>query len=298
MPELPEIEGYVTGLKAHVQGQTLERVRLKSPFLLRSVEPELAAFEGRELSGVGRLGKRLVLGFAGAGSLVLHLMIAGRLRWKAPGAGLPGKAGLLALDFPGGTLILTEQGSKRRASLHAVAESADLGPHDPGGLDPRGASAEAFNEALRAHPRTVKRALCDPRTLDGIGNAWSDEILHRAGMSPFQRVRDMDSAALETLRRACLDVLGPAVERHRTAASLAFPDKVTAFQPEMAVHGRFGQPCPACGAPVQRIVFATRNEMNYCAGCQTGGRILADRALSRLLREDWPKHLEDLEQGT
>lgn len=298
MPELPEIEGYVAGLEAHVQGQTLERVRLKSPFLLRSVEPPLAAFEGGELTGVGRLGKRLVLGFAGVGSLVLHLMIAGRLRWKAPGAGLPGKAGLLALDFSSGTLILTEQGSKRRASLHAVAAAEDLAPHDPSGLDVRGASPAAFAGALRAHPRTVKRALCDPRTLDGIGNAWSDEILHRAGMSPFQRVRDMDSAALEALRKACLEVLEPAVERHRTAALGAFPDKVTAFQAEMAVHGRFGQPCPVCGAPVQRIVFATRNEMNYCAGCQTGGRILADRALSRLLREDWPKHLEDLEQGT
>ena len=295
MPELPDVTVYVEALRARVVGQPLERIRLQSPFLLRSVEPPIGTVAGRAVRAVDRLAKRIVLALDGDLFLVLHLMIAGRLHWRPPGARLPGKLGVAAFDFPNGTLTLTEASTKKRAALHLVAGRTALATSDPGGLEVLDADLAAFRMALARERHTLKRALTDPRLLAGIGNAYSDEILHRARLSP---VRMTDALTLEEMARlfeATRNTLSDWIERLRAEAGGDFPEGVTAFRPGMAVHGRFGQPCPNCGAPVQRIVHA-ENETNYCAGCQTGGRLLADRALSRLLRQDWPRTLEELEE--
>lgn len=294
MPELPDIEVYLSALRPRISSQPLEQVRLGSPFLLRTVEPPLASFLGLHVESLRRLGKRIVIGFEGEQFAVLHLMIAGRLHWKARGAKLPGRVGLAAFDFPTGSLVLTEAGSKKRASLNLVVGEAALAAHDPGGLEVLTADRDAFGAALRVENHTLKRALTDPHLLSGIGNSYSDEILHRAKLSPFQLTRNLTPAETEALFQACRDVLIGWTERLRAEAGGGFPEKVTAFRKGMAVHGRFGQPCPVCGTPVQRLVYAD-NEANYCPTCQTGGRLLADRALSRLLKQDWPRTLEELE---
>ena len=295
MPELPDVTLYVESLERHLAGQRLERLRIASPFLLRSVAPPPGAAEGRLLTGVERLGKRVVLAFEGELFLVLHLMIAGRLRWRKAGAPIPKRRGLAALDFAPGTVLLTEEGSKKRASLHVVQGRQGLDPHRRAGLDVFAASEEDFAAALRRENHTLKRALTDPRILDGIGNAYSDEILHAAGLSPLQWTSRTDDEQMARLFRATRDCLRTWTERLREQVGEGFPEKVTAFREGMAVHGRFKQPCPVCEAPVQRIVYAD-NETNYCAGCQTGGKLLADRALSRLLKQDWPRTLDELER--
>jgi formamidopyrimidine-DNA glycosylase len=295
VPELPDLTVYLEALAARVEGEPLERVRLASVSLLRSVEPPLAAFEGKRVVGLRRLGKRLVFGFEDELFLVLHLMIAGRLRWKARGTKPPGRIGHAAFDFPKGTLILTEAGSKKRATLFAVRGEAALHEHDPGGLEVLGAALAEFAAALRRENHTLKRALTDPHLFAGIGNAYSDEILHRARLSPVTLTQRLGDAEVARLHAATLDTLRHWTERLRAEAGGTFPEKVTAFRPEMAVHGRYRLPCPDCGAPVQRIVHA-ENETNYCARCQTGGKLLADRALSRLLKQDWPRTLEELEE--
>ncbi len=295
VPELPDIEAYRTAIERVAGGQVLEQVRLRSPFLLRSVEPPLAAATGRRLETVGRLGKRLVFGLEGKLFLVLHLMIAGRLRWRKAGASIPSRAGLAALDWPHGTLLLTEASGRKRASLHVVAGREALEQHDPGGVEPLDAPPEAVAVALRSRRHTLKRALTDPRILSGIGNAYSDEILHRARLSPFRLTDALDDQEIGALVDAIREVLGEWTDRLVAAARESFPEKVTAFRESFAVHGRYGKPCPDCGQPVQRIAYA-QNEANYCAACQTGGRLLRDRALSRLLKSDWPRTLEELEQ--
>jgi formamidopyrimidine-DNA glycosylase len=295
MPELPDLTVYLDALAERVLGQPLEQVRLASVSLLRSVEPPLAAFEGKRVTGLRRLGKRLVFGFEDELFLVLHLMIAGRLRWKARGAKPPGRIGHAAFDFPAGTLLLTEASPKKRAALHAVRGEAALAAHDPGGIEPLACTLAEFASALRRENHTLKRALTDPRLFAGIGNAYSDEILHRARLSPVALTSRLEEDALARLFEATRVTLAEWTERLREQVGDAFPEKVTAFRPEMAVHGRYRQPCPVCGAPVQRIVHA-ENETNYCARCQTGGKLLADRALSRLLKEDWPRTLEELEE--
>ncbi|MEN8159067.1 MAG: DNA-formamidopyrimidine glycosylase family protein [Myxococcota bacterium] len=295
MPELPDLTVYLEALEARVMGEPLEHIRLASVSLLRSVDPPLGEFHGRRVVALRRLGKRLVFGFEDDLFLMLHLMIAGRLRWKKRGARPPGRIGHAAFDFPKGTLILTEAGTKKRAHLHAVRGASGLAAHDPGGLEVQGASLADFAAAIRRENHTLKRTLTDPRLLAGIGNAYSDEILHRARLSPValsQRVGDDEVARLHM---ATIETLTEWTERLRRQTGDAFPEKVTAFRPEMAVHGRYREPCPDCGAPVQRIVHA-ENETNYCARCQTGGRLLADRALSRLLKKDWPRTLEELEE--
>lgn len=294
MPELPDVEAYLVALEEHTRDQPLEGIRLKSPFLLRSVEPPLTDFHGQRIEGFERIGKRIVFAFPGERYLVLHLMIAGRLRWRKPGAGLPGKAGLAAFDFASGSLILTEASSKKRAWMRAVASEAELRALDPGGIEPLEASEGEFQEALQGENRTLKRALTDPRIFSGIGNAYSDEILHGARLSPLKRTRDLSPEEASRLFTATVATLTTWRDEFCAAARKAFPDKVTAFHPGMAVHGRYKEPCPDCGTPVQRIVYAS-NEANYCAQCQTEGRLLADRALSRLLKDDWPKRLEELE---
>ncbi len=294
MPELPDVEVYLAALSPRILGQPLERARLGSPFLLRTVEPPLASFEGRRVESLRRLGKRLVIGFEGERFAMLHLMITGRLHWKPRGAKIQGKIGLAAFDFPTGTLTLTESGSKKRASLHLVLGEAALAEYDPGGLEVLDADLDAFQAAITQENHTLKRALTDPHLLSGIGNSYSDEILHRARLSPFQLARNLSAEEMETLYRACREVLVEWIGRLRTETGDGFPEKVSAFQEGMAVHGRFGQPCPVCGTPVQRIVYAD-SEANYCPTCQTGGRLLADRALSRLLKADWPRTLEELE---
>ena len=304
MPELPDVEVWREALDARLAGATLERVRLVSPFLLRTVEPPLADAEGRAVVGVERLGKRVVIELAGELFLVLHPMIAGRLRWRpAPedaGGGavarptVPGRIGLAALDFTSGTLLVTEASKKKRASLHVVPGRAGLSAHDRGGLEPLDATLEDFAAALARENHTVKRALCDARLFSGIGNAYSDEILHAARLSPLVWTERLGAEEVERLWRATREVLKDWRDRLRREAGDGFPEKVTAFREEMAVHGRFGEPCPACGSKVQRIVYAER-ETNYCARCQTGGKLLADRALSRLLKDDWPKRIEELE---
>jgi formamidopyrimidine-DNA glycosylase len=296
MPELPDVVVYLECLQRRVAGQTLDRVRLSSPFLLRSVEPPLARAEGQTVRGLRRLGKRIVFELGDELFLVLHLMIAGRLLWKARGAKPPGRIGLAAFDFPVGTLLLTEAGTKRRASLHLVEGEAELARHQPGGLEVLDADLAAFRAALRRENHTLKRALTDPRLFSGIGNAYSDEILHRARLSPLTwttRLSDDDCARLFDATRATLREW---LERLRAEAGDGFPEKVTAFRAGMAVHGRFGQPCPVCGTAVQRIVYA-ENETNYCPRCQTGGKVLADRSLSRLLKDDWPRSVEEWEAG-
>jgi len=307
VPELPDVAVYVERLAELTQGATLAQVRVARPFLLRTVEPPLGAAHGRAVRGVRRMGKRLVLALDGELFLVLHLMIAGRLHWKPLGASQHRKLGQAAFDFAGphaGTLLLTEAGSKRRASLHVVAGEDALAALDRGGLEVVGAGRAdraGFAAALVRGNHTLKRALTDPRLFSGIGNAYSDEILHRARLSPFRRGPQLDEREVAALHEATVAVLEEWTERLRAEADSAaragqlLPEKVTAFRPEMAVHGRYGKPCPACGAPVQRVIYA-ENEANYCADCQTGGRLLADRVLSRLMKEDWPATLEELEE--
>jgi formamidopyrimidine-DNA glycosylase len=295
LPELPDIVAYLTALEPRVVGQRLERIRLASPFVLRSVDPPVAEAEGRTVVGLRRLGKRIVLALDGGLFLVIHLMIAGRLHWRPAGARPPGRVGLAAFEFPSGTLTLTEAGTRRRASIHLARGEAGLAAYDPGGLDIfKGTTAE-FRKALTHERHTLKRSLTDPHLLDGIGNAYADEILHRARLSPIRMTDQLKGDETARLHAAARDVLTEWVERLSATARLTFPEKVTAFREGMAVHGRYGQPCPDCGAPVQRIVHA-ENETNYCPVCQTGGRLLADRALSRLLRQDWPRTLEELEE--
>lgn len=295
MPELPDIEVYLDALRPRVVDQPLQRIRLVSPFLLRSVDPPITDAEGRTVLGVRRLGKRIVFALDGDLFLVLHLMIAGRLQWKAVGAKPPGKVGLAAFDFPTGTLVLTEAGSKKRASLHLVRGEAELARHDPGGLEVLDADAESFRNALRRENHSLKRALTDPRLFSGIGNAYSDEILHRAKMSPLTLTGRMSDADADRLFVATRDTLRDWLARHRADVADGWPEKVTAFRPDMAVHGKFGKPCPVCGTKVQRIIYA-ENETNYCPRCQTGGKVLADRSLSRLLKDDWPRSIAELEE--
>ena len=295
MPELPDLTICLEALDRRLAGARCVGVRLASPFLLRSVRPTPEAAAGRAVVGVRRLGKRLVLALDGDLFLVLHLMIAGRLHWKEMPPRLAGRAQLAAFDFSTGSLLLTEAGSRRRAALWLVEGEAMLAGLDPGGIEPLVADLPAFAAALGRERHTLKRALTDPHLVAGIGNAYSDEILHRAGLSPLQQTVNLSPGEVERLYGAVRAVLGEWTSRLRAEAGERFPEKVTAFRPEMAVHGRFGHPCPACGAPVQRLVYA-ENEANYCAVCQTGGRLLADRALSRLMRGDWPRTLEELEE--
>ncbi len=293
MPELPEIDAYVDGLAAHVAPQSLLGIRLQSPFLLRTVEPAIESAVGQPLVSAERVGKRIAMGFGEELYFVLHLMVAGRLRWKRAGAALPGKAGLLALDFEEGSLILTEQGSKRRASLFVVEGREALLAHDPGGVEPMTCTQEGFNERVRHCGHTVKRALCTPRVLSGIGNAWSDEILWAAKMSPMRRCSSLNDEELTALLSSVRSVLSETRDRLTARARKSFPDKVTAFQPEMVVHGRFKEPCTRCEAPIQRITRASGHDFHYCARCQTDGKVLSDRSLSRLLKDDWPKRIEE-----
>ena len=294
MPELPDISAYMKALEARVLGQVLEHVRLGSVFVLRTVDPPVSAAEGKTVRGLRRIGKRIAIGTDNDVWLVIHLMIAGRLHWKGAGAKMGGRNGLLALDFPNGSLVLTEAGSKRRASLHMARGEEGLAMMDPGGVEVFSSDLEQFRSSLSSENRTLKRALTDPRLISGVGNAYSDEILHAAKLSPLAQTLKLRPEEWERLWMATRAVLKEWMERLGAEAAKAFPEKVTAFRPEMAVHGKFGQPCPRCGAPVQRIRYAD-NETNYCATCQTGGKVLADRGLSRLLGADWPRTLDELE---
>jgi len=294
MPELPDVTVYVEHLERLLEGRVLRGVRVAGMNLLRTVDPPLAAAEGRRVVGVRRIGKRIVLVLEGGAALVIHLMIAGRLHWKTAGVPLKGRNALAAFDFDHGTLTLTEAGTRQRASLHFVHGPEALTALDPGGIEPLEASPEALRERLMAEGHTLKRALTDPRIVSGIGNSYSDEILHRARLSPFRRASQLDDEEWRRLDAAIRDVLREWTARLRLEAGEAFPEHVTAFRPGMAVHGRYREPCPVCGSPVQRIVYA-ENEANYCATCQTGGRLLADRALSSLLKSDWPRTLEEAE---
>jgi formamidopyrimidine-DNA glycosylase len=294
MPELPDIAVYIEALAARIVGQKLERVRLLNPFLLRTAEPPITAVEGRRVTGLRRIGKRIVIEFEGSLFLVLHLMVAGRLRWSAPGGKAPGRIGLAVLEFSSGALAFTEAGTKRRASLHLVQGEEALWRFDPGGLEVVEVDQTKFASRLKAENHTLKRALTDPHIFSGIGNAYSDEILHRAKLSPVALTSQLTDEEVVRLHRATTAVLAEWTQRLRQEAGESFPDKVTAFRNQMAVHGRHGKPCPVCGAPVQRIVYAD-NETNYCARCQTGGRILADRALSRLLKKSWPRNIDELD---
>ncbi len=295
MPELPDIVVYLESLKPRTLGQRLERVRLLNPFLLRTFEPPIREVEGRTVIGLRRLGKRVVFAFETDLFLVLHLMIAGRLHWKKKGAKPPGKIGLAAFDFPEGTLTLTEAGSKRRASLHLVRGEIELAKHNPGGLEVLDADVTQFHAALVRENHTLKRALTDPRLFSGIGNAYSDEILHRAQLSPLALTQKLSADDIARLFNATREALLLWLDRLRQDAGDDFPEKVTAFRDDMAVHGRFGKPCPTCGVKVQRIIYA-ENETNYCPRCQTGGKVLADRSLSRLLKDDWPRSIDELEE--
>jgi formamidopyrimidine-DNA glycosylase len=294
VPELPDVTVYVEALRERLLHARLDRVRLATPFVLRSVDPPLAEVTGRAVTGVRRLGKRVVIALEGERFVVIHLMIAGRLHWKPAGAKMPGKIGVAALDFTTGTLVMTEAGTKKRAAIHLVRGEDALRDHDAGGLDVFDVDLAAFQAALTAESHTVKRALTDPHILSGIGNAYGDEILHRARLSPVKLTRQLSDAEVARLFEAARATLADWVERLRRDAAGGFPEGVTAFREGMAVHGRFGKPCPDCGAPVQRIVHA-ENETNYCPSCQTGGRLLADRALSRLLKRDWPRTLEEMD---
>jgi formamidopyrimidine-DNA glycosylase len=296
MPELPDIEVYLECLRPRVAGRPLHRVRLASPFLLRSVEPPPAEAEGKTVRSLRRLGKRIVFELDADLFLVLHLMIAGRLHWKAAGAKPPARVGLAAFDFPDGTLVLTEAGTKRRASLHLVRGEGGLAEHRPGGLEVLDADLAAFTATLRRENHTLKRALTDPRLFGGIGNAYSDEILHRGRLSPLTWTSRLTDEETSRLFEATRDTLREWLQRLRAEVGDGFPEKVTAFRAGMAVHGRFGQPCPVCGTAVRRIVYA-ENETNYCPRCQTGGKVLADRSLSRLLKDDWPRSVEEWEAG-
>jgi len=294
MPELPDIAAYIGALEPRIIGKALERVRLASAFLLRTAEPSIGDVEGRVVQALGRIGKRIAIGVDGDLWLVLHLMIAGRLHWRVAGARLAGRQSLAAFDFANGSLVLTEAGTKRRASLHVVAGEEGLRAIDPGGIDIFASDLVAFRAALTEENRTLKRALTDPRVLSGIGNAYSDEILHAARLSPVTLTHKLKDEQWVRLFDATRNTLALWTERLRAEAGGGFPEKVTAFREDMAVHGRYGMACPRCGEKIQRIRYA-ENETNYCARCQTGGRVLADRSLSRLLREDWPRTLEELE---
>jgi formamidopyrimidine-DNA glycosylase len=297
MPELPDVVVYIEALKRHILGQPLTRLNLLSPFVLRSVDPPIDAITGQTVADVRRVGKRIVLVFPGDLFLVLHLMIAGRLRWRAPGqkVGMGPKLILASFEFPNGTLFFTEASSKKRASIQLVRGEAALHALDPGGIEPIEATLEAFHDALTRENHTVKRALTDPHLFSGIGNAYSDEILHAARLSPLKLTKSLTDAEFLRLYEATRATLLLWTDRLRRDVKEGFPEKVTAFRDEMAVHGRFKQPCPVCGSPVQRIVYAD-NECNYCATCQTGGRLLADRSLSRLLKDDWPRSIDELNQ--
>jgi formamidopyrimidine-DNA glycosylase len=295
MPELPDITVYIEALEARVLGAKLEKIRLASPFLLRSAVPPIATAEGREVTALRRLGKRIALGLEGDLWLVLHLMIAGRLHWKEPGAALKGKFALAAFDFANGSLTLTEAGSRKRASLYLLEGTAALAGHDPGGLEVLDAAEASFVTALTARNHTVKRALTDPRIFSGIGNAYSDEILHRAGLSPVAMTQKLSDDVAARLYAATRETLLDWIQRLHDEAKGEFPEKVTAFRKGMAVHGRYGEDCPLCGTKVQRIRYAD-NETNYCPRCQTGGKLLADRSLSALLKKDWPKSIDELER--
>jgi formamidopyrimidine-DNA glycosylase len=295
VPELPDIVVYLEALAPRLVGQPLERIRIGNPFLVRTAQPPIESVNGRRVVGLRRVGKRIVMALEGGLFLVLHLMIAGRLRWREPGAPIPGKVGLAAFDFPTGTVVLTEAGSRRQASLHVVAGPADLAALDPGGLEVLETDLPTFAARLIRDNHTVKRALTDPHIFSGIGNAYSDEILHAARLSPMKLTSSLNDAEIGRLYDAAIRTLHGWIARLREQTGEGFPEKVTAFREGMAVHGRYRQPCPVCGSPVQRIVYA-RNEANYCATCQTGGKLLSDRALARLLREDWPKTLEEMEQ--
>jgi formamidopyrimidine-DNA glycosylase len=294
MPELPDVAAYLSALEPRILGRKLERVRLASVSLLRNVDPPVASAEGRLVCGLRRVGKRIAIGLSGDLWLVIHLMIAGRLQWRPPGAKLAARKDLAAFDFADGTLVLTEAGTKRRASLHVLQGEAAVAALDAGGIDVFAADLHAFESALILENRTLKRALTDPRIVSGIGNAYSDEILHAAQLSPIALTQRLKPEEWERLFAATLETLRHWIERLRDEANEQFPKRVTAFREDMAVHGRFGKACPRCGAPIQRIRYAD-NETNYCARCQTGGTVLADRSLSRLLKDDWPRSLEELE---
>jgi formamidopyrimidine-DNA glycosylase len=294
VPELPDVTIYVEALRARIDGQVLHGVKVASPFVLRSVDPPISAVAGRSVTGIERLGKRIVIGLEGDLWIVIHLMIAGRFRWLAPDKKPPGKLGLAGFVFDGGTLWLTEAGTKRRASLHLISGRGGLVQFSRGGLEPLEMSPAEFEARLKSENHTLKRSLTDPRLFSGIGNAYSDEILHRAGLSPLQLTSRLDAEAVSRLYDGIREVLLEWTDRLRAEAGGKFPEKVTAFRAEMAVHGKFGKPCPVCGTPVQRIRYA-ENETNYCARCQTGGRLLADRAMSRLLKDDWPRNVDELE---
>lgn len=295
MPELPDITIYLDALAPRVLQQPLDRLRIGNPFVVRTIEPPVSAVEGRRVIALRRLGKRIVFVLDCDLFIVLHLMIAGRLRWRERGATIPGKVGLAAFDFPTGTAILTEQGARRQASIHLISGGENLASLDPGGLEVLGSDLAEFAERLTRENHTLKRALTDPHIFSGIGNAYSDEILHAAKMSPMTLTSNLTDAEIARLHDAAVRTLESWIARLRDETGEGFPEKVTAFREGMATHGRYGRPCPDCGAPIQRIVYA-RNEANYCATCQTGGRLLSDRALSRLLKQDWPKTLEDMEQ--
>ena len=294
MPELPDVVVYIEALERRTLDSPLEGVRLASPFVLRSVDPPIQALEGRRVRSLRRLGKRIVFGFDDELFLVIHLMIAGRLRWRTRGTAPPGKRGLAAFDFPDGTLLLTEASPRKRASLHVVRGEVELAAHDPGGLEVLESDLAAFRAALHQESHTLKRTLTDPRVFSGIGNAYSDEILHRARLSPVRLTGQLDPSESQRLWRATRETLIEWTERLRAEVGDGFPEQVTAFREGMAVHGRYRKPCPECGAPVQRIAYA-ESETNYCAVCQNAGRLLADRALSRLMKRDWPKTLDELE---
>jgi formamidopyrimidine-DNA glycosylase len=293
VPELPDVEVYIEKVAAVAGGQALARLTILNPFLLRTVDPRPADFVGKRLRGTRRIGKRVVLEFDDELFAVLHLMIAGRLRWFAVGRKPPGRIALAAFEFENGTLVLTEAGSKRRASLHLVRGASAIAAFDPGGIELQQATLDQFRQRLTSENHTLKRALTDPRSFAGIGNAYSDEILFRARLSPLALTGNLTHDESERLFEACRAVLDEWTTRLRAQAGAALPENVTAFRPEMAVHGKFGQPCPVCGSPIQRIVYA-ENETNYCARCQTGGRLLADRSLSRLLHASWPKSIDEL----
>ena len=297
MPELPDITVYIEALQTRILGQTLERVRISGPSLLRTAQPPVEAVEGRKVLALRRLGKRICIGLEGDLWLVLHLMIAGRLHWQPRKAGAAKARGLAFFDFSNGTLSLTEAGSRKRAALHIVVGEAGLRALDPGGLEVLETDLEHFTRVLQSANHTLKRALTDPRLLSGIGNAYSDEILFAARLSPFALTQKLTASEIERLFAATRQQLGQWVENLRAESGEKFPEKVTAFRPGMAVHGRYKQPCPRCGAKIQRVRYAS-NETNYCPDCQTGGKLLADRSLSRLLREDWPKTAEELESLT
>jgi formamidopyrimidine-DNA glycosylase len=295
MPELPDVVVYIEHLQARIAGNALERIRIASPFLVRTYDPPIHALHGKRVVSFRRLGKRIVFCFEDQLFLILHLMISGRLHWRPCGATISAKAGLAAMDFSSGTLVLTEAGSKKRASLHLVRGETELQRYDPGGIEVLETRLESFRSSLLFDNHTLKRALTDPHLFSGIGNAYSDEILHRARLSPFKRTGQLTGDEILRLRQAAQETLKEWTEKLLAEAGEAFPEKVTAFRPGMAVHGRYKQPCPICGAPVQRIVYA-KNETNYCPSCQTGGKLLADRSLSRLLKSDWPHTLEELEE--